>query len=87
MMVTIHQPCYLPYLGIFHKIWKADVFAYLDDAQYSNGYVFEWNRIKTPQGECRLKVPLEKNFGDTLRKAEGFPRMAEEAPKDHRDEL
>ena len=68
MMVTIHQPCYLPYLGIFHKIWKADVFAYLDDAQYSNGYVFEWNRIKTPQGECRLKVPLEKNFGDTLRK-------------------
>lgn len=67
MMVTIHQPCYLPYLGVFHKIWRADAFVYLDDAQYSNGYVFDWNRIKTPQGECRLKIPLEKRFGDTLR--------------------
>lgn len=73
MMVTIHQPCYLPYLGVFHKIWKADAFVFLDDAQYSNGYVFEWNRIKTPQGECRLKVPLHKEFGQTLR---------EVAPKD-----
>lgn len=67
MMVTIHQPCYLPYLGVFHKIWKADAFVFLDDAQYSNGYVFEWNRIKTPQGECRLKIPLYKKFGQTLR--------------------
>lgn len=67
MMITIHQPCYLPYLGVFHKIWKADAFVFLDDAQYSNGYVFEWNRIKTPQGECRLKVPLHKVFGQTLR--------------------
>lgn len=67
MMVAIHQPCYLPYLGVFHKIWKADAFVFLDDAQYSNGYVFEWNRIKTPQGECRLKVPLYKKFGQTLR--------------------
>ena len=66
-MVTIHQPCYLPYLGVFHKIWKADAFVFLDDAQYSNGYVFEWNRIKTPKGECRLKVPLHKKFGKTLR--------------------
>lgn len=66
MMITIHQPCYLPYLGVFHKIWKADAFVFLDDAQYSNGYVFEWNRIKTPQGECRLKIPLHKKFGQTL---------------------
>ena len=64
--VTIHQPCYIPYLGVFYKIWQADKFVYLDDAQYSNGYVFDWNRIKTPQGECRLKVPTEKVFGQKL---------------------
>ena len=64
--VAIHQPCYIPYLGVFYKIWLADKFVFLDDAQYSNGYVFEWNRIKTPQGECRLKIPLEKSFGDLL---------------------
>ena len=64
--VTIHQPCYIPYLGVFYKIWQADEFVYLDDAQYSNGYVFDWNRIKTPQGECRLKVPTAKIFGQKL---------------------
>ena len=64
--VAIHQPCYLPYLGVFYKMWLADEFVYLDDAQYSNGYVFDWNRIKTPQGECRLKVPTERKFGQTL---------------------
>lgn len=64
--VSIHQPCYIPYLGVFYKIWQSDVFVYLDDAQYSNGYVFDWNRIKTPQGELRLKVPTARIFGQLL---------------------
>lgn len=66
MKVTIHQPCYLPYLGIFYKMWQSDVFVFLDDAQFSTGYVFNWNRIKTPQGECRIKIPIEYAFGDLL---------------------
>ncbi len=65
-IVSIHQPCYIPYLGIFYKIWQSTKFVFLDDAQYSNGYVFDWNRIKTPQGETRLKIPLERKFGDLL---------------------
>ncbi len=65
-VVSIHQPCYIPYLGIFYKIWQSDLFVILDDAQYSNGYVFDWNRIKTPQGECRLKVPTARIFGQKL---------------------
>lgn len=72
-IVSIHQPCYIPYLGIFYKIWQSDKFVYLDDAQYSNGYVFDWNRIKTPQGECRLKVPTARVFGQ---------KLTEVAPKD-----
>lgn len=72
-VVSIHQPCYIPYLGIFYKIWQSDKFVYLDDAQYSNGYVFDWNRIKTPQGECRLKVPTARVFGQ---------KLTEVAPKD-----
>lgn len=64
--VSIHQPCYIPYLGIFYKIWQSDVFVFLDDVQYSKGYVFDWNRIRTPQGETRLKIPLERKFGDLL---------------------
>lgn len=65
-VASIHQPCYIPYLGIFYKIWQSDLFVFLDDAQYSNGYVFDWNRIKTPQGECRLKVPTARIFGQKL---------------------
>lgn len=65
-VVSIHQPCYIPYLGVFYKIWQSDKFVYLDDAQYSNGYVFDWNRIKTPQGEARLKVPTARVFGQLL---------------------
>lgn len=65
-IVSIHQPCYIPYLGIFYKIWKSDTFVFLDDAQYSNGYVFDRNRIKTPQGETMLKIPTQKRFGDLL---------------------
>ena len=72
-IVSIHQPCYIPYLGIFYKIWQSDKFVYLDDAQYSNGYVFDWNRIKTPHGECRLKVPTARIFGQ---------KLTEVAPKD-----
>ena len=66
MKVAIHQPCYLPYLGIFYKMWQADTFVFLDDAQFSTGYVFNWNRIKTPQGECRIKIPVDYRFGDPL---------------------
>lgn len=66
MKVSIHQPCYIPYLGIFYKMWQSDAFIFLDDAQFSTGYVFNWNRIKTPQGECRLKIPVDYSFGDIL---------------------
>ena len=65
-VVSIHEPCYIPYLGVFYKIWQSDKFVYLDEAQYSNGYLFDWNRIKTPQGEARLKIPTAKVFGQLL---------------------
>ena len=47
-------------------MWQCDKFVFLDDAQYSNGYVFDWNKVKAPSGECRIKVPTEKKFGDAL---------------------
>ena len=35
MKVAVHQPNYLPYLGLFHKLAKADVFVLYDTAQFS----------------------------------------------------
>ncbi|BCJ94677.1 hypothetical protein acsn021_22460 [Anaerocolumna cellulosilytica] len=68
MIVTIHQPDYIPYIGYFYKISKADVFVFLDDAQFSNDNMHHWNKIKTPQGELRLKIPVSYHFGDSIHK-------------------
>ena len=66
MIISIHQPDYIPYPGYFYKIAQSDVFVFLDDAQYSNDNMHQWNRIKTPQGECRLKIPVKHEFGDNI---------------------
>lgn len=66
MIVSIHQPDYISYLGYFYKISQSDAFVFLDDAQFSNDNMHHWNRIKTPQGECRLKIPVEQHLGDLI---------------------
>lgn len=66
MKVSIHQPDYIPYLGLFYKMYRSDIFIYLDDAQYSNLGAQNYNVIKTPQGVLRLKFPVENKFGDAI---------------------
>lgn len=66
MIIAIHQPDYIPYPGYFYKIAKSDCFVFLDDAQYTNGGFSNWNRIKTPQGELRLKAPVKQTLGDSI---------------------
>lgn len=68
--VTIHQPMYLPYQGIFNKMKNADIFVFLDDAEYSSGYYFNRNRIKGPNGEIMLTVPVMKKKGIKLNEIE-----------------
>lgn len=65
-IVSIHQPMFYPYLGVFYKILKSDKFCFLDDAQYTKSYCFAWNKIKTPNGECRFHLPISYKFGDGL---------------------
>lgn len=66
MNVAIHQPDYIPWLGLFYKMYLSDVFIHLDDAQYSNEAAHNYNRIKTSQGEYRLKFPVEQHLGDAI---------------------
>lgn len=66
MIVSIHQPDYIPWLGLYYKIAHSDIFVYLDDAQYSNEADHNVNKIKTPQGEFKLKVPVEQHLGDLI---------------------
>lgn len=59
MVIGIHQPNYIPWIGYFHKIAKSDVFVFLDDVQYEKNGFTDRNRIKTPQGELYLKIPVK----------------------------
>ena len=60
MIVAIHQPNYLPYLGFFRKAALADVFVLYDTAQYSKNELHNRNRIKTPRGMQWLTVPVRR---------------------------
>ncbi|MGH3034384.1 MAG: WbqC family protein [Gaiellaceae bacterium] len=58
-VLAAHQPNYLPWLGYFDKMRRADVFVLLDAVQYPRGQsVANRNRIRTAQGELMLTVPV-----------------------------
>jgi hypothetical protein len=58
MIVSVHQPQYLPWLGYFDKIRRADVFVLLDNVQFKKNEWQNRNRIKTPNGLQWLTVPV-----------------------------
>ena len=63
MIVSCHQPNYLPWPGFFHKILKSDVHVILDTNQLPRGKDFVVrNKIKIHDGFKWLRVGvLEKN--------------------------
>jgi hypothetical protein len=62
MIVAVHQPQYLPWLGYFDKIDRADVFVLLDTVQYKKNEWQNRNRIKTADGWQWLTVPVTYKF-------------------------
>jgi len=71
VVVSIHQPNYLPWLGYFHKMSFSDIFVFLDSVQYSpktytNRCYVIFNRSKT-----RLSIPIQlKHSSATIREVE-----------------
>ena len=49
MIVSIHQPNYLPWLGFFDKIKQSDYFVIFDNVQFPRGknHFGHRNKIKT----------------------------------------
>jgi hypothetical protein len=58
MILSVHQPQYIPWLGYFHKIAKSDLFIFLDDVQYKKREFQNRNKIKTVSGPLWLTVPV-----------------------------
>lgn len=62
MIVAVHQPQYLPYLGYFDKIDRADIFVLLDNVQFKKNEWQNRNKIKTAQGWQWLTVPVKYQY-------------------------
>ena len=62
MIVAVHQPQYLPWLGYFDKIDRAHLFVLLDIVQFKKNEWQNRNRIKTAQGWQWLTVPVAYRF-------------------------
>ena len=66
MIVAVHQPQYLPWIGYFDKMRRADVFCYLNDVQYKKNEWQNRNRIKTAQNWQWLTVPVRYRFPEKI---------------------
>ncbi len=78
MILTAHQPNYLPYPGFFQKIAAADQFLVVDTTQFVKRGPFGWihrNRIRTPNGPIWLSLPVRHRgrYHQSIQEAELIP--------------
>ncbi len=76
MIMSAHQPAYLPWLGYFDKIKRSDVFIFLDTVQYEKNSFTNRNKIKTANGPVWLSVPVIK--------VDHFDKIMSEMPIDNK---
>ena len=61
MIVSTHQPYFIPYAGFFYKARQSDIFVILDNVQFPQGTTWiSRNRLKNDQGTLWLTVPVWK---------------------------
>ncbi|MCR4319560.1 MAG: WbqC family protein [Candidatus Brocadiaceae bacterium] len=66
MIVEIHQPQYLPWIGYFDKIDRANVFVLLDNVQYKKNEWQNRNRIRTSQGWQWITVTVLYKYPEKI---------------------
>lgn len=62
MILSGHQPCYLPGIQLFNKIALSDAFMFTGHCQYQAKSWHSHNFIRT----CKLTVPVRTTFGDSI---------------------
>lgn len=61
-----HQPNFIPYMGMFYKMFQSDVFVLDDDVQYSKGCLHNANYIIANGKKYKIIVPVNYKFGDLI---------------------
>jgi WbqC-like protein family len=71
-LVAIHQPNFFPWLGYFDKIAQADVFVFLDSAQFPKTGGTWSNRVRLLQGQSSEwhTMPIVRSYHGVRRIAE-----------------
>lgn len=67
-LVVIHQPDFMPYMGFFDRLLKADIYVVLDNVQYVRGSSDHWtnrDQIKTKNGATWITVNVKKAHRET----------------------
>jgi hypothetical protein len=66
MIFSGHQPNFLPYMGVFYKMYRSDVFVLDDDVQYSNKGLHNANYLKVNGQKYKMTVPVSYNHGELI---------------------
>ena len=66
MIISIHQPQYIPWLPYFLKIDKSDLFVFLDSVDFQKNGLQNRNEIKTGQGRNWLTIPVNHKSGQKI---------------------
>lgn len=66
MIISIHQPQYIPWLPYFLKIAKSDLFVFLDSVDFQKNGLQNRNKIKTVHGRNWLTIPINHNSGQKI---------------------
>ena len=59
MILSAHQPAYIPWSGFIHKILSSEIFVILDNVQFEKNSFINRNTIKTNQGSAWLTIPVK----------------------------
>lgn len=59
-IIVIHQPDFMPHIGFFDKLLKADLWIIYDDVQFLRQGWHHRDKIKTPEGEKWLTLNIHK---------------------------
>lgn len=61
MIVSIHQPCYFPWLGLLDKIGRSDLLVVMDDVQLNDAAFQHRNLFLSADGKAKyLSIPFNR---------------------------
>ena len=59
MIVTAHQPHYIPWLGYINRIHLADTFVLMDNMEFTKYSYINRNQIRDANGSIMLTIPIK----------------------------